>query len=168
MFEDFDIDYSGIGLALRAGNFFADWIFGKGLEDVQKGFEYLQKAIDEERSDYLGEALRFFEKVGYDDKKYIVASSLYGKAICHGFVYQFATAYDEIKAIQDIEVSMGTMKKSVIYDMKSSSRELESTLHSMEANLRKKRPKFKKLWIYLSISIVAFFLIGALIWKLCL
>ena len=86
------------------------------------------------------ESLRFFQNVGYDDKKYIVASSLYGKAVCHGLIQEFRTAYNEIQAIQDIEVGTWTMQKDVIYDMKSSSRELKTTLQKMEAELSKSKP----------------------------
>ena len=160
--DDLDIDFIGIGAAWRAGNFIAGWLYGKGVEDVQHGFEYLEKAINEERSDYLMEALRFFQNVGYDDKKYIVASSLYGKAVCHGLTQEFRTAYNEIQAIQDIEVGTWTMQQDVIYDMKSSSRELKATLQKMEAELSKSKPT--KFWIYLLIAILIIALIFGLIW----
>lgn len=172
MIDDIDIDFSGIGTAWRAGNFIAGWIYGKGVEDVQHGFEYLQKAIDNERGDYLMEALRFFQKVGYNDKKYIVASSLYGKAVCHGLIQEFRTAYNEIQAIQDIEVGTWTMQQDVIYDMKSSSRELKSTLQKMEAELRKKQSNYNnkssKLLAYILISIVVIALVFGVIWMFLL
>jgi len=133
-----------LDLSFLIGKLAANWFWGEGGEYVADGFEYLQNGIDEEDPSCFSDALQKFNKVKSNDKKYIVAASLYGKAICNGVMHKFSKAYSELDALQSIEVTFFTMNKDTIAELKREGCILKNNLKEYEEKLKREEEEWER------------------------
>lgn len=130
--ETIFLSLEGVRRGWRLGSWLASVIDGKGGCYVREGGEFLEQFYETHNKVCLDEALRNFNKVDSNDKKYIVASALYFQAICYIFKEQFDLAKRCLDKLDNIETTILTHKRALVDDIKNQVTEVRNIIDKLQ------------------------------------
>lgn len=113
------------------GKSLGDFLIGQGLDDLEKGREHLKSinSSGENQKYHAKEALRHFNKIDDNNKKYIRALKSFYKAQCYGHLSYFDDAISELDKLKEIEVTYGTYRSQMINECKSDGEKLRQIIY---------------------------------------
>lgn len=121
------------GTGYKAGEQISKWMNGKNVNHLNDGYEFLTKGIDSQNVDFLTKAISEFDFINsVDDKKFVLAYSYYGRAICYAYLLKFPLSYDYLDKLDEIECDFFTRKTDTIKEIQSYGRTFRSDVKKLE------------------------------------
>lgn len=122
--------------AFRSGTRLGRWldgiINGNGHREMSEGLRLMKRLFETQDLDFANQALRQFDRIQSNDKKYIIATAFYCKSFIYALKHSYNLAYDALDCLMGIQITVFTEKKDIICSMQNEIESIRASIKEMQ------------------------------------
>lgn len=117
----------------KIGGLFSDLSYGKNIQHLQNGTEFLSEGIEKQDTKILQKAIYEFDFINEnDDRLFAVSFSYLYRAVCYTYLLDFSLAYYYLDKLEAIDYDFMTRKKDSIEETKNDGRSFRNEVEKLE------------------------------------